>query len=144
MRAGVGPLAVGVGREHRVERLRRIVAVDAGLGGGRPARPVPADRRAIPEGAGGDAPPVAAAADVAPWDQARATALARELADACDSFEQAVRKQPGIDALGEGSAEPGLSLTGRAQALAKQSRALADHLAAGNLAPYYDAKAAAP
>lgn len=74
---------------------------------------------------------LAARADLAAWDQGRATAIAQQLAAACDDFEQAVRKQPGIDELGEGSAGAGFSLTERARTLREQSRALAGHLEKG-------------
>src|SRR5574338_448074 len=74
---------------------------------------------------------LSAAADLAPWDQARVTGIAKQLANACDAFDQAVRQQPGMGDLGAGQAEMGLSLGGRAQALREQSQALADHLEKG-------------
>jgi hypothetical protein len=72
-----------------------------------------------------------AAADLAAWDQARTTQIARELAHSCDAFEQAVRDQPGMGVVGSGSAEAGLGLKELSRALRDQSRALADHLADG-------------
>lgn len=72
-----------------------------------------------------------ATADLAPWDQARATGIAQQLASACDDFEQAVRKQPGIDQVGAGSAGEGFGLGQQARMLREQSQALAGHLAKG-------------
>jgi hypothetical protein len=72
-----------------------------------------------------------AAAGLAPWDQGRATGIAQQLASACDGFEQAVRKQPGIDQVGAGSAGEGFGLGQQARMLREQSQALAGHLAKG-------------
>jgi hypothetical protein len=74
---------------------------------------------------------VPAAADLAPWDQARATGIAKQLAAACDAFDQAVRKQPGMGEVGSGAAGEGFGLGQRSQALREQSLALADHLEKG-------------
>lgn len=72
-----------------------------------------------------------AAADLAPWDQGRATGIAQQLASACDGFEQAVRKQPGIGQIGSGSAGEGFGLGQNARMLKERSQALAGHLAKG-------------
>jgi hypothetical protein len=72
-----------------------------------------------------------AAADLAPWDQGRATGIAKQLVDACDAFEQAVRKQPGIDQLGAGSAGEGFGIKQNSRMLTEHSRALAGHLEKG-------------
>ena len=71
-----------------------------------------------------------AAAELAAWDQARATAIAQQLADAADAWELAVREQPG-GAVGSGDAQEEFGLAGKARALREQTRALAGHLAAG-------------
>jgi hypothetical protein len=71
-----------------------------------------------------------AAADLASWDQARVTGIAKQLASACDAFEQAARRQPGA-ALGSGDAQAVFGMQDETRALREQSLALADHLAAG-------------
>jgi hypothetical protein len=70
------------------------------------------------------------AAELAAWDQARATAIAQQLADAADAWELAVREQPGGE-VGSGDAQEQLGLAGKARALREQTRALAGHLAKG-------------
>jgi hypothetical protein len=72
-----------------------------------------------------------ATADLAAWDQARATTIAKGLAKACDDFDQTVRKQPGLADVGAGSAEAGFSLGHSSRALREQSLALSDHLEKG-------------
>ena len=74
---------------------------------------------------------VPAVADLAPWDQGRATAIAKQLADASDAFDQAVQKQPGMDQVGSGSAGEGSELVQNSRMLREQSRALAGHLEKG-------------
>jgi len=71
-----------------------------------------------------------AGAELATWDQARVTAIAQQLAAACDAWEQALRRQPG-EAIGSGRAEEGFGLGQQARVLREQSRALAAHLEAG-------------
>jgi hypothetical protein len=71
-----------------------------------------------------------AAADLAAWDQARVTGIAKQLASACDAFDQAARRQPGAT-LGSGDAEDTFRMQKRSRVLGEQSLALADHLAAG-------------
>ena len=77
------------------------------------------------------APLAASAAEPAAWDQARTTAIATQLAAACDAFQQAVEKQPGTMDVGSGSAAEGFDMTRSARGLREQSRALADHLGKG-------------
>jgi hypothetical protein len=72
----------------------------------------------------------AAGAELATWDQARATAIGQQLADAADASELAVREQPGGE-VGSGDAQEGFGLANKARALREQARALAGHLAAG-------------
>jgi hypothetical protein len=72
-----------------------------------------------------------ALADLAAWDQARATGIAKQLADATDAFEQAVRKEPGLGDVGSGSAESGFGVGQKARVLKEQSRMLAGHLEKG-------------
>jgi hypothetical protein len=72
-----------------------------------------------------------ALADVAAWDQARATGIAKQLADASDAFEQAARKEPGLAQVGSGSAEAGYGVGQKARILKEQSRTLAGHLEKG-------------
>ena len=72
-----------------------------------------------------------AAADLAPWDQARATGIATQLAAACDAFDVAVQKQPGLDQLGSGAAQEGSGLIQNSRMLREQSMALAGHLEKG-------------
>jgi hypothetical protein len=74
---------------------------------------------------------VPAAADLAAWDQGRATGIAKQLADACNAFEVAVLKQPGMDQVGEGSAGEGSELIQKSRTLREQSLALAGHLEKG-------------
>jgi len=71
-----------------------------------------------------------AAAELATWDQARATAIAQQLADAADAWEQAVREQPGGE-VGSGDAQDEFGLANKARVLREQTRALAGHLAKG-------------
>jgi hypothetical protein len=63
-----------------------------------------------------------AAAELAKWDQARVTGIAKQLADASEAWWMAVREQP--DIFGE-------ALEPKAQVLKEQSRALAGHLEKG-------------
>jgi hypothetical protein len=72
-----------------------------------------------------------ALADLAAWDQARATGIAKQLADASDAFEQAVRKEPGMDQVGSGTAEAGFGVVQRSRVLKEQSQTLAGHLEKG-------------
>jgi hypothetical protein len=72
-----------------------------------------------------------ALADLAAWDQARATSIAKQLADASDAFEQAVRKEPELGRVGSGSAEAGMRLGQQARVLKEQSASLAGHLEKG-------------
>jgi hypothetical protein len=72
----------------------------------------------------------AVAAELAKWDQARATAGAQQLAASCDAWEQSVRRQPG-EGLGSGDAAEAGGLLQNARILKEQSATLASHLAAG-------------
>jgi len=72
----------------------------------------------------------AAAAELATWDQARVTAIAKQLADASDAWELAVREQPGGE-IGSGDAEDQFGIVNKARVLSEQAHALADHLAKG-------------
>lgn len=71
-----------------------------------------------------------AAAELAAWDQARATSIAKQLADAADAWEQQVRDQPGGQ-IGSGDAQEEFGLAHKAVALREQTRALAGHLEKG-------------
>lgn len=71
-----------------------------------------------------------ALAELAAWDQARATAIAKQLADAANAWDLAIREQPGGE-IGSGDAQQQFGLLQKAEALREQTRALADHLAAG-------------
>jgi hypothetical protein len=71
-----------------------------------------------------------ASAELATWDQARVTALAQQLADAADAWEQAVREQPG-GTIGSGDAEEEFGLGMKARRLREQARVLAGQLAKG-------------
>lgn len=70
------------------------------------------------------------AADLAAWDQPRVTAIAQQLAAACDAWEQVVRQQPD-PMIGSGEVEEGGGLLQSARLLRVQSSALAGHLAKG-------------
>lgn len=72
-----------------------------------------------------------AMAELAQWDQARVTAIAKGLAANANAWEQAVRRQPGIS-VGSGTAQEEFGLLNRAQVLREQSDALAGHLAKGD------------
>ena len=72
-----------------------------------------------------------ALADLAAWDQARVTSLAKQLADSSDAFEQAIRKEPGLGQVGSGSAEMGFGVGQKARVLKEQSLTLAGHLETG-------------
>jgi hypothetical protein len=72
-----------------------------------------------------------ALADLAAWDQTRATGIAKQLADASDAFEEAVRKEPGLADVGSGTGETGFGLGQNARLLKEHSRALAGHLEKG-------------
>jgi hypothetical protein len=72
-----------------------------------------------------------AAAELAVWDQARATGIAKQLADACDAFEQAVRKEPQMGQVGSGGAAEGFGVGQNARMLTERSRELAGHLEKG-------------
>lgn len=69
-------------------------------------------------------------AELTPWDQARVTAIAQQLAAAADAWEQAVRAQPGGE-IGSGDAESEFGLGMKARVLREQSQALAGQLAKG-------------
>lgn len=69
-------------------------------------------------------------AELAAWDQARATSIARQLADSADAWEQQVRDQPGGQ-VGSGDAQQVFGLDQKAVALREQTRALAGHLEKG-------------
>ena len=71
-----------------------------------------------------------AAAELATWDQARVTGIAKQLASACDAFQQAAQRQQG-GTLGSGDAGSVFGMQRETRALCEQSRALAGHLAAG-------------
>lgn len=71
-----------------------------------------------------------AGAELATWDQTRVTAIAQQLAAACDAWEQSVREQPG-GGLGSGEAESEFGIGTKARLLREQSKSLAAHLAAG-------------
>jgi hypothetical protein len=68
-----------------------------------------------------------AGADLAKWDQARVTGIAKQLASACDTWLLRVRQQSGTE-IGPEDA-PGMIESARV--LREQSRSLADHLAKG-------------
>jgi hypothetical protein len=70
-------------------------------------------------------------ADLAPWDQARVTAIAEQLAGAADAWWQAVREQPG-GTPGSGTAQDYFQLQQNAQMLHRQATSLAAHLKAGD------------
>lgn len=70
------------------------------------------------------------AAGLAPWDQARVTALGQQLSAAADAWQLAVR-QENDDRLGSGSAQEGISLVQKARLVSEQARSLAGHLKAG-------------
>jgi hypothetical protein len=70
------------------------------------------------------------AAGLTPWNQARATEIARQLSTAADAWQLAVRRE-NDDRLGSGSAEEGFKLTQKAQVVSEQARSLAGHLEAG-------------
>ncbi len=72
----------------------------------------------------------AAAADLAAWDQARATSIAQELAKAAHAFEQEVRKMPPATAAG-GTSEASERLRKNSIQLNEQAKALSGHLSAG-------------
>jgi hypothetical protein len=72
----------------------------------------------------------AALADLAKWDQARATGIAGELVKAADGFEQAVRDLPDAT-VGSGSAEASERLVKSSRQIHEQARALSGHLSAG-------------
>jgi hypothetical protein len=72
----------------------------------------------------------AAAAELAKWDQARATSIAAELAKAADAFEQQVREMPEATAAG-GTPEASERLRKRSITLREQALALASHLSKG-------------
>jgi hypothetical protein len=74
------------------------------------------------------APP--ASAELATWDQARVTAIAKQLSAAADAWELAVREQGG-DEVGAGDAQDEFGLANGARVLKEQSAALAAHLADG-------------
>jgi hypothetical protein len=72
-----------------------------------------------------------AAAQLAAWDQARVTSIGKQLADAADAWELAIREQPGGE-IGSGDADQQFGLVNKARVIREQSRALADHLAKGD------------
>jgi hypothetical protein len=69
-------------------------------------------------------------AELAKWDQARATRIAQQLTQACDAWRLAVREQP-PEAIGSGVAREEFGMVQKAQLLHEESRALAAHLAKG-------------
>jgi hypothetical protein len=75
--------------------------------------------------------PLAASAELAQWDQARVTKIARELATACDAWQTAVLDQGG-DEIGSGSAEGEFGIAQNTQLLQERSLSLADHLEKGD------------
>ncbi|HEY8156675.1 MAG TPA: hypothetical protein VII72_21280 [Myxococcota bacterium] len=88
---------------------------------------IPALGLAVAAGCASNSPP---AAGLAPWDQARAAALAAQLSAAADAWQLAVRRE-NDDRLGSGTAEEGFKLTEKAQIVSEQARSLAGHLKAG-------------
>jgi hypothetical protein len=72
----------------------------------------------------------AASAELAKWDQARATSLAGELATATDGLEKAVRELPAATAAG-GSPEASERLRDSSRRMKEESKALSGHLSAG-------------
>jgi hypothetical protein len=69
---------------------------------------------------------------LAPWDQTRVTATAKQLAVACDAWRQVLREQSGTGArLGSGYAQDFLELEQNAELLREQSMSLAAHLEDG-------------
>jgi hypothetical protein len=70
-----------------------------------------------------------AGADLAPWDQGRVTAIAKQLAPAAEAWQQAVRLEN--DRIGSGVAVEENSLQDKARRLHEMSESLAAHLAKG-------------
>ena len=91
------------------------------------AIPISALALAVAVGCASNSPP---ATGLAPWDQARVTAIGQQLTAAADAWQLAVRRQ-NPDRLGSGSAEEGIDLTEKAQIVSEQARSLAGHLKAG-------------
>ena len=73
----------------------------------------------------------AGSAKLAPWDQARVTAIAQQLATACDAWHVALLKQPGGATLGSGFSKDFLQMQQESVFLQQQSASLAAHLKAG-------------
>jgi hypothetical protein len=88
---------------------------------------IPALGLAVAVGCASNSPP---AAGLAPWDQARVTAIGEQLSAAADAWQLAVRRE-NDDRLGSGTAEEGIKLTEKAQLVSEQARSLAGHLKAG-------------
>jgi hypothetical protein len=72
-----------------------------------------------------------ARAELAAWDQARVTEIAKQLAKAADGWEQAVREQGG-DTVGSGDAQEEFSIANGARMLREQATALSGHLDKGD------------
>lgn len=72
-----------------------------------------------------------ATAELAAWDQARVTGIAKQLADAAEDWEQAVREQPGGE-IGSGDAQEEFGIGMKARVIRENADALAGHLAKGD------------
>ena len=75
--------------------------------------------------------PLPARADLAKWDQARATEIAKQLAKSSEAWQLAVREQPDNQVVGGGSAQEGFGLHQKAQTLQEMTAGFAAQLAAG-------------